>query len=117
MENTKVNLAQIQDKLIRRGKAKKKTKSLFDTPLSERNYWGNDKGTELLMSWNRNAIRKSLNDGFLFDFDNEKFYLVLDSEKRKELIDYQLQLLADLQIDTSIQIVQNDEGKWLIQKG
>lgn len=117
MSNQKVNLAQISHKLVSRGKAKtKKTKSLFDTPLVERNYWGDGKDIELIMGVTRNAIRRSLESGFLFDFDNEAYVLILDDDKKKELISFQLELIANMQIDHEVKIIQNNLGQWLIEK-
>lgn len=72
---------------------KKKTPSLFDTPISERTYWGNDKGTALIKSLARNAIRRSVRDRVYYDVNDEDLTRVLSREDRNELIEYQIDLI------------------------
>ena len=117
MSNPKVNLASLQNKIVTRGGngGRKKTKSLFDTPLENRSYWGNDDGSNLLTHLGRNAIRKSMRFGILFDIDYDDLTRVLNKEYKQELIEYQLELLKDMTIDREIIIVETKDNKWQIQ--
>lgn len=117
MSNQKVNLAHIQSKIVTRGRngKTKKTKSLFDTPLEDRTYWGNDPGSKINFHLARNAIRKSLAYGILFDVDDEILTRVLNTEYKQELTKFQMTLLAEMSIDREIIIVKNDEGQWIVQ--
>jgi len=117
MSNEKVNLNSIQNKIVSRGRngGKKKTKSLFDTPLENRTYWGNDDGSKLKVSLARNAIRKDMKFGILFDVDYDDLTRVLNKEYKQELIKFQLELMKDLVMDREIMIVEIDNHKWQIQ--
>jgi CBS-domain-containing membrane protein len=117
MSNEKVNLNSIQNKIVSRGRngGKKKTKSLFDTPLENRTYWGNDDGSKLKVSLARNAIRKDMKSGILFDVDYDDLTRVLNKEYKQELIKFQLELMKELVMDREIMIVEMDNHKWQIQ--
>lgn len=117
MSNQKVNLAHIQSKIITRGRngKTKKTKSLFDTPLEDRTYWGNDPGSEINFHLARSAIRKQLSFGIIFDVEDDNLTRVLNKEYREELAKYQMILLSEMSIDREIIIVKNDEDQWIIQ--
>ena len=75
---------------------KKKTKSLYDIPMEERTFWGDDKGTELLMSLVRLGIKRSLNDGYAFDFTNDVNVDRLSKKHVIELKEYQFNLMIAL---------------------
>ena len=117
MTNEKVNLNSIQNKIVSRGRngGKKKTKSLFDTPLENRTYWGNDDGSKLKVALARSAIRKDMKFGILFDVDYDDLTRVLNKEYKQELIKFQLELMKDLVMDREIMIVEIDNHKWQIQ--
>ena len=117
MTNEKVNLNSIQNKIVSRGRngGKKKTKYLFDTPLENRTYWGNDDGSKLKVALARSAIRKDMKFGILFDVDYDDLTRVLNKEYKQELIKFQLELMKDLVMDREIMIVEIDNHKWQIQ--
>lgn len=117
MTSEKVNLSQIQNRIVTRGRgtSKKKTKSLFDTPLENRTYWGNDDGSKLVVSLARNAIRKDMKFGILFDIDYDDLTRVLNKEYKQELIQFQLELMKELVMDREIMIVEVSNHKWQIQ--
>lgn len=116
MSSEKVNLSQIQNRIVSRGRGgnKKKTKSLFDSPLENRTYWGNDDGSKLVVSLARNAIRKDMKFGILFDVDYDDLTRVLNKEYKQELIQFQLELMKELVMDNEIMIVETDNHKWQI---
>lgn len=117
MSNEKINLSSIQNKIVSRGRngGKKKTKSLFDTALENRTYWGNDDGSKLKVSLARNAIRKDMKYGILFDVDYDDLTRVLNKEYKQELIHFQLEMMKELVMDREIMIVETDNHKWQIQ--
>lgn len=86
-------------KLSFRRKAKpKKTPSLFDTPLSDRNYWTEDSGVKIAMALTRLAISKSLRNGEMLDIQNYPQAAKLDKKFISELMAEQLHrmtLIAD----------------------
>ena len=117
MSNQKVNLNSIQNKIVSRGRngGRKKVKSLFDTPLENRTYWGNDEGSKLKVSLARNAIRKDMKYGILFDVDYDDLTRVLNKEYKQELIHFQLEMMKELVMDREIMIVETNNHKWQIQ--
>ena len=117
MSNQKVNLNSIQNKIVSRGRngGTKKTKSLYDTPLENRTYWGNDDGSKLLVTLGRRAIRKDMKFGILFDVDYDDLTRVLNKEYKQELIQFQLEMMKDFVMDREIMIVETYDHKWQIQ--
>jgi hypothetical protein len=93
----------------------KKTPSLFDTPLEDRTYWGNDAGTELAMTLARIQIRKSIKNLKLIDIDDHDLTRVLLKEYRDELRMYQLEMLGILITKDNYEIVQGCDGEMLLQ--
>jgi hypothetical protein len=93
----------------------KKTPSLFDTPLSDRTYWGNDAGTELTMALARNRIRKSIKNLKLMDIDDDDLTRILLKEYRDELRIYQLEILKELIMENVVVVVQNSVGEWELE--
>ena len=92
----------------------KKTKSLFDTPISDRSYWGNDAGTELAMALARIQIRKSIKNLKLIDVNDHDLTRRLLKEYRDELRNYQLEMISVLITEVTI-TVQNSDGEWELQ--
>jgi CBS-domain-containing membrane protein len=117
MSNEKVNLSNISNRIVTRGNGtkRKKTKSLYDTPLENRTYWGNDDGSKLVVSLGRNAIRKDMKFGILFDVDYDDLTRVLNKEYKQELIQFQLELMKELVMDREIMIIETNDHKWQIQ--
>lgn len=111
----------------RGGNRKKKTPSLFDTPLVERNYWGwqdkgngekyLDPGTEIAIHLMKNRIRKSVKNGFLLDVTNEYPAMRLNKEFIDQLVRFQLEFLFELMSDGTIVARQNESGEWVIENG
>lgn len=105
-------------------KKKEESKSLFDTPLIERSYWGwqdkgngekvLDPGTQIAMALMRSRIRSSVSKGLLLDISNEYPAMRLNKEFIDELIQYQFEFLFDLMSDGSIVARQNEKGEWVI---
>lgn len=108
----------------RGGGRKKKEKTIFDTPLIERSYWGwqdkgngekvLDPGTQIAMATMRNRIRSSVSNGVLLDVSNEYPAMRLNKEFVDELIKYQFEFLFDLMSDGTVVACQNDNGEWII---
>lgn len=117
MSNQKVNLSQVQNRIVTRGRGGKKklTPSLYDTRMEDRTYWGNDDGSKLLVSLARNAIRKDMKFGILFDVDYDDLTRVLNKEYKQELIQYQLELMKELVMDSEIMVIETNDHKWQIQ--
>lgn len=93
-----------------RSEKQKKTPSLFDSPLIERHYWGNDAGTELAMSLTRIQIGRCIRKMKLLDIDNYDFSRRLNKEYREELCKYQLKMLCIMLEDKQFTIIQNNDG-------
>lgn len=89
----------------------KKTPSLYDTPISDRTYWGNDPGTEIAMALARIQIRKHIKNLKLMDVDDHDLTRGLLKRYRDELRDYQLEMLKVLITQDKYIIVQNDDGE------
>lgn len=108
------------------GEKIKKTPSLFDTPLLDRNYWGwqdigngekfLDPGTKIAMATMRSRIRTSISNGVLLDVANEYPAMRLNKEFVDELIKYQFEFLFDLMSDGIVVACQNNEGEWVVEK-
>ena len=94
---------------------KKKTPSLFDSALIDRNYWGNDPGTELVMALARIQIRKSIKNLRLMNVDTDDMTSVLVKECRDELRMYQLEMLNVLITQDKYIIVQDSRGEMLLE--
>lgn len=99
-----------------RNRKAKKTPSLFDSPLSERTYWGNDKGSELNCCLARTAISKSLRRGIIFDIDDSDLTRVLNKEYKQELKQFQMELLEEMMKENNVIVSQDDNGNWIIKK-
>lgn len=107
-------------------KKTKKTPSLFDTPLLDRNYWGwqdkgngekqLDPGTQIAVTFMKGKIRNSIKNGILLDIENEYPASRLNKEFRRELIEYQFDYLFELMSDGAIVARQNENGEWTIEK-
>lgn len=93
----------------------KKTKSLFDSPIADRSYWGNDAGTELAMSLARIQIRKSVKNLKLIDIDDHDLTRVLLKRYRDELRMYQLEMIKVLITKDNVIVVQTMDGEWELQ--
>ena len=93
----------------------KKTKSLFDSPLIDRSYWGDDVGSELTMALGRNRIRKSIKNLKLFNVDDDELTRKLIKKYRDELRMYQIEMLSVLITQDKYEIVQDCNGEMLLQ--
>jgi glutathionylspermidine synthase len=71
----------------------KKTPSIFDTPLEDRTYWGNDPGSEITKIFARMEIRKAIKQLYLMDIEFMDRTRRLSKEDREELRIYQLEML------------------------
>jgi hypothetical protein len=87
-----------------------KTPSIFDTPLEDRTYWGNDAGSEILMIFARMEIRKSIKNLRLINIEHYDYAARLSKEHRDELRIYQLEMLQVLITQDSYTIRQLDYG-------
>lgn len=92
-----------------------KTPSLFDSPLHERTYWGDDAGTELAMALARIQIRKSIKNMQLIDVNDHDLTRRLLKEYREELRLYQLEMISILITENTVITVQNSEGDWVLR--
>ena len=121
MSNEKVNLKDIQNKIVtrgRRGSGKKKlTPSLYDTPLENRTYWGNDPGSEIAIANARLKISSSIRKGYLFDLDEDKNIRRLNKEYLDELYVFQMELLKHLEIECGHEIIitSGSDNRWYLQ--
>jgi hypothetical protein len=94
----------------------KKTSSLFDSPNSERHYWGNDAGTELAMALARIEIRKSIKKGIIIDINDHDLTRRLLQKYREELNFYQLEMISVLLNESNVVVVHKGKGEWVIEK-
>lgn len=96
---------------------KKKTPSLYDIPVAERSYWGNDPGTDLIKSLIRLRIISSVNRGEMFDFQNNREAGLLDKDAIKEMRDFEISLMKDLFLDKGISEfkMSNNDGVVVIE--
>jgi hypothetical protein len=92
------------------GEKVEKTPSIFDTPLEDRTYWGNDAGSEILMIFARMEIRKSIKNLRLINIEHYDYAARLSKEHRDELRIYQLEMLQALITQDSYTIRQLDYG-------
>lgn len=93
----------------------KKTKSLFDSPLIERSYWGDDPGSHLTMALARTHIRRSIKNLRLFNVDDSDLTRKLIKRHRDELRMFQLEMLSVLLTQDKYEIVQDCDGEMLLQ--
>ena len=121
MSNQKVNLKDIQNKIVTRGRNgssnRKKRKSLYDSALLDRSYWGNDVGSELSTTSGRIEIRRSLRQGVLFDIQDSIVTRKLKTEYKVELQQFQMRLIAEMELECEHQIIisSGDDHKWYLQ--
>lgn len=82
-----------ESEIIHSGRTrKKKTKSLFDIPMIERNYWDNTKDDyQLLLSLVRMRIRNYNRKGKVLNLEEDRNYIRLDYKDQVEMIQYQKQ--------------------------
>jgi len=92
------------------GEKVEKTPSIFDTPLEDRTYWGNDAGSEILMIFARMEIRKSIKNLRLINIEHYDYAARLSKEHRDELRIYQLEMLQVLITQDNYTIRQLDYG-------
>lgn len=121
MHNVRVNLSLIQDQIVSRGrngeKRVKLTPSLYDTPIHDRTYWGNDAGSEIAMATGRTKISKCIRQGKLFDVEDHIVTRRLNREYITELKQFQMMLIEAMEKETEHQIiiVSGDDGEWYLQ--
>lgn len=75
---------------------KKRTPSLYDTPLADRTYWGNDPGSEIVKTQVRPEIRRCLKLGHMFDFASDSNVARLSKNDVQELREYELYFMTVL---------------------
>jgi hypothetical protein len=92
---------------LRRNRKAKKTPSLFDTPLSDRNYWTEDSGVKIAMALTRVAISKSLSNGEMLDIKNYPQAARLSKEFVQELMEEQLHRMTLIADEDSANIFAN----------
>jgi hypothetical protein len=90
----------------------KKTKSLYDSPLVDRTYWGNDVGSELLMALIRPKIFTSLKNGYMYNFLDDVRADRLSKKHIMELKEHEFNLMITLFTQDNIAdyIIPNDGG-------
>jgi hypothetical protein len=90
----------------------KKTKSLYDSPLADRTYWGNDVGSELLMALIRPKIFTSLKNGYMYNFLDDVRADRLSKKHIMELKEHEFNLMITLFTQDNIAdyIIPNDGG-------
>jgi hypothetical protein len=109
--NAEVQLSSLS--FSRKGK-KKYTKSLYDTPMEDRTYWGNDKGSDLEMTLTRIEINRSLRKGEMLDIKNCQSAARLNKEYITELMQYQLHLMTMIADEDECNIFKNINGNGFI---
>ena len=110
----KITAAQMATMNIRRNRKPKQTASLFDTPLIDRNYWGNDPGTDIEMAMTRIEISRSLNKGEMLDIKNCPKAAHLGKEQIKELMQHQLHLMILIADENDCNIFTNINGDGIV---
>lgn len=119
--NQKVNLLDIQDQIITRGRKgegkPKKHPSLYDSPIQNRTYWGDDDGSELLYITGIGRITSCLNKGQLFDVDDNILTRRLNRDYKLELKEFQIMMLQIMEEECKHQIivVSNNNDEWILQ--
>lgn len=100
-----------------RGKKKEKTPSLFDTPVTDRTYWGNDVGTTIAMGLVRIRIRQSLREHQMFDFYDDHYASLLGKENLQEMKDYEIQLMKEMFFEDGVSTfkMSNNDGTVVIE--
>lgn len=121
MPNRKVNLSAIQHTIITRGRKgegkPKKHPSLYDSPIEDRTYWGDDAGSELSYITGIGRISNYLNKGQLFDVDDNIVTRRLNKDYKLELKELQIMLLQIMEEECKHQIivVGNNNDEWILQ--
>ena len=121
MPNRKVNLSAIQHTIITRGRKgggkPKKHPSLYDSPIQNRTYWGDDDGSELLYITGIGRITSCLNKGQLFDVDDNILTRRLNKDYKLELKEFQIMMLQIMEEECEHQIivVGNNNDEWILQ--
>ena len=105
-----------EELVVSRERKPKKTPSMFDTPLEERTFWGNDKGSELVMLLATRRIRECIRNGVLFDVDDDDLTRRLIKQHKDELKKEQLEIMFHLMDQKQIIVKQDENGKWIITK-
>ena len=105
---------------------KKKTPSLYDTPLVDRTFWGKtvfkdgelvlDPGSQIAMAQARSMIRRSLRKGLIFDIDDSYPARRLNNDLVEELFQYQIDLLISMISDGILVAHQDEDGDWVIDE-
>ena len=119
--NRKVNLSAIQHTIITRGRKgggkPKKHPSLYDSPIQNRTYWGDDDGSELLYITGIGRITSCLNKGQLFDVDDNILTRRLNKDYKLELKEFQIMMLQIMEEECEHQIivVGNNNDEWILQ--
>jgi hypothetical protein len=103
----KVNLAELQSLNLRTNRKPKKSSSLYDSNIIDRNYWGNDPGTDIEMSLTRIEIRRSLKEGQMLDIKNYQKAAHLSYKSIMELMEYQFHFMTILADENSANIFEN----------
>lgn len=99
-----------------RRQKKKKVASLYDTPLADRTYWGNDPGTEIAILQMRTKIRRAIMNCQLLDIDDTVPANRLSISDIDDLWEFQMKYLFSLVEDGVIRANQNDDGQWLLER-
>jgi len=106
----KISAAEMSKLNFRKNRTAKKTPSLYDSNLLDRNYWGNDVGTDLEMALTRVEISRSLNKGFMLDIKYCRTATHLSKDNISELMKYQLHLMTLIADDNDCNVFQNVNG-------
>lgn len=99
-----------------RTQRKKVTPSLYDTPLADRTYWGNDPGTEIAILQMRTKIRRAIMNCQLLDIDDTAPANRLSIADIDDLWEFQMKYLFSLVEDGIILANQNDDGQWVLER-
>lgn len=105
---------------------KKKTPSLYDTPLADRSFWGKtmykdgelvlDPGSQIAIFQTRSMIRRSLRKGLIFDVDDSYPARRLNNDLVEELVQYQIDLLISMVSDGILVAHQDEDENWIIDE-
>lgn len=114
-----------QIECVRAGR-KKKTPSLYDTPLVDRTFWGKtmfkdgelvlDPGSQIAIAQTKSMIRRSLRKGLIFDIDDSYPARRLNNDLVEQLFDYQIDLLLSMISDGILVAHQDKDGDWIIDE-
>lgn len=109
---------------VRSGR-KKKTPSLYDTPLADRTFWGPtlkngemvlDPGSQIAIAQTKSMIRRSLRRGLIFDIDDSLPARRLNNDLVEDLFKYQIDLLLSMISDGILVAHQDEDGDWVIDE-